>query len=63
MLLVLECADSQMTTIVDVVRASEEAGTDSEQSAQMQQGLILDRISMAAADPAEAKERLGAYNS
>ena len=49
-------------SIVDVVRASEEAGTDSEQSAQMQQDLILDRISMAAADPAEAKERLGAYN-
>ena len=41
-------------SIVDVVRASEEAGTDSEQSAQMQQDLILDRISMAAADPAEA---------
>ena len=50
-------------SIVDVVRASEEAGTDSEQSSQMQQDLILDRISMAAADPAEAKERLGAYNS
>ena len=49
-------------SIVDVVRASEEAGTDSEQSSQMQQDLILDRISMAAADPAEAKERLGAYN-
>ena len=48
-------------SIVDVVSASDQSSSAGLHSTQLQQALIVDRISMAAEDPAAAKEALAVH--
>ena len=48
-------------SIVDVVRASDQSSSAGLHSTQLQQALIVDRISLAAEAPAAAKEALAVH--